>query len=267
MRTALLNALAEQDPKTLLLWWGAPPGADVADPAVWKAASPYWTPERAEYVAAKYAKALAGEQDPEFDDPDPMRGFACQYANSWALKDRRQVGEPLVDADLWVQLSAPVPAGTPAAVAVESWPGAGVTVAAAWRTEIGRVLVSATAYPDVASAAAAAKAWGCRTPVQVGASLVSDAAFKTMRTESCSGSVVAAVADLARWLDEGTLLHDGSAHLAAQITATRIKATPTGLRVVSAGPSDAVKAAAWAFGAARARKPNGRPRIILPSAS
>src|SRR5690349_15428345 len=36
-------------------------------------------------MARKYAAALAGQDEPEFDDPDPVRGWAAQYLNVWPL--------------------------------------------------------------------------------------------------------------------------------------------------------------------------------------
>lgn len=83
MRRRLVAALRNADPNVLLLFWGAHPDADVADPATWRAASPHWTPEREALIARKYAAALAGEDEPEFDDPDPVRGWAAQYLNVW----------------------------------------------------------------------------------------------------------------------------------------------------------------------------------------
>jgi hypothetical protein len=69
----------------LLLFWGAHPDADYADPATWRGSSPHWTPEREALMARKYAAALAGQDEPEFDDPDPVRGWAAQYLNVWPL--------------------------------------------------------------------------------------------------------------------------------------------------------------------------------------
>lgn len=271
MRGRIAEALSVDDGETMLLIWSAPDGADESDPAVWRAASPHWSADRERMMASKYAKALAGEVDPEADDLDPMAGFRAQYLNVWQLRERRQVGTALATADDWAALAGEspdsgAPRGTPAGVAIESWPGAGVTVAAAWRLEDDQVQVSTTAHLDVASAVAAARALGARSVV-VGASLASDPAFKGMRTEAKTATVVAAVADLARWMAEGALVHDGGEHLAEQVTSTRTKATSTGMRVTSAGPADAIKAAAWAIGQARTRKATGRPRIILPSAS
>lgn len=270
MRTALANALSSDDPKVLVLWWGARPDADISDPQTWKDASPYWDEARAEFIAAKYAKALAGEDDPEWDDPDPLQAFACQYANVWRLRERRHVGNPLVTPEDWAALTEDTSGSgvqdcSPAAVAVESWPGAGVSVVAAWRLEDGRTLVSASGHPDVADAAAAARAWGCRAPLLVGGSLMGDPAFKGMRLKAQTGTVVAAVADLGRWLAEGVLVHDGSAHLGAQAMGMRTKATATGMRIVSAGAADALKAASWAVSAARSKRPGSGARIILPT--
>jgi hypothetical protein len=69
----------------LLLLWGAGPGVDIGDEATWRAASPHWSKERRDLIARKYAAALAGQDEPEFDDPDPVRGWAAQYLNVWPL--------------------------------------------------------------------------------------------------------------------------------------------------------------------------------------
>jgi hypothetical protein len=83
MRRRLSAALRSADPDVLLLLWGAHPDADVADESTWRAASPHWTQERRGLIARKYAAASAGQNEPEFDDPDPLRGWAAQYLNVW----------------------------------------------------------------------------------------------------------------------------------------------------------------------------------------
>lgn len=83
MRRRLSAALRSSDPDVLLLFWGAHPDVDVADESTWRAASPHWTEERRALIARKYAAALAGQNEPEFDDPDPVRGWAAQYLNVW----------------------------------------------------------------------------------------------------------------------------------------------------------------------------------------
>lgn len=85
MRRRLLAALRNSDESVLLLLWGAPPGADYADESMWRLASPHWSKDRRELMARKYAAALAGQDEPEFDDPDPVRGWAAQYLNVWPL--------------------------------------------------------------------------------------------------------------------------------------------------------------------------------------
>lgn len=85
MRRRLLAALRDADPDVLLLFFGAHPDADFALEATWRAASPHWTQDRRDLIARKYAAALAGQNEPEFDDPDPIRGWAAQYLNVWPL--------------------------------------------------------------------------------------------------------------------------------------------------------------------------------------
>ena len=85
MRRRLVAALRDADPDVLLLMWGAHPQADLADPETWKAASPHWSQDRQDLIARKYAAAKAGQDEPEFDDPDPVRGWAAQYLNVWPL--------------------------------------------------------------------------------------------------------------------------------------------------------------------------------------
>lgn len=86
MRGRISDALALDDFLTLLLLWGAPDGSDTGSPAVWRAASAYWSDARLKLMRSKYEKALRGELDPELDDPDPIKGFESQYLNRWLLK-------------------------------------------------------------------------------------------------------------------------------------------------------------------------------------
>ena len=102
MRGRISTALVTDDPETLLLVWGAPPDTTVeqaGDPDVWRAASPHWSEERRNLIARKYAAAVAGQADPQMDDPDPMAGFIAQYLNVWNLRPRKAVAEPVLDLD------------------------------------------------------------------------------------------------------------------------------------------------------------------------
>ena len=95
MRRRLIAALRNADEDVLLLMWGAHPDADVADVATWRAASSHWSPDRQALIARKYAAALAGQEEPEFDDPDPVRGWAAQYLNVWPLLFGGETGKVL----------------------------------------------------------------------------------------------------------------------------------------------------------------------------
>jgi hypothetical protein len=117
MRRRLTAALRDADVDVLLLMWGAPPGADLADEATWKAASPHWSEDRRALIARKYAAALAGEEEPEFDDPDPVRGWASQYLNVWPLLLSGALGGPFPNWENLVgQVGAPTMLGLSADV-------------------------------------------------------------------------------------------------------------------------------------------------------
>lgn len=264
MRRRIGDALSTDDGETLLLLWAAPPGADPGDPETWRAASPHWTDDRRRMIASKYEKAASGEVDPEADDLDPMAGFTAQYLNRWVLKPAATVvGEAVVSEAAWDALCADVGNGRPDAVAVEGWPGEGLSVALAWRAG-EQVTVSVEDVPDVASAAALVRAVECRRPAVVGTSLAGDPAWSGLRVKATSGTVLSAVDDLSRLLNDGVLLHDGGEHLTGQATALQTSQTPSGRRVRSVGRSDAVKAAMWAALEAR-RRTSGKPRILLPT--
>lgn len=85
MRRRLTAALRDADQDVLLLLWGAHPSSDIADEATWRASSPHWSQDRRDLMARKFSAALAGQDEPEFDDPDPVRGWAAQYLNVWPL--------------------------------------------------------------------------------------------------------------------------------------------------------------------------------------
>ncbi|HWI43260.1 MAG TPA: HNH endonuclease [Nocardioides sp.] len=267
MRGRIMDALTVDDNETLVLVWGAPLDADAGDPEVWRAASPHWSEDRAAMMASKYEKAIAGEQDPEFDHMNPLEGFCAQYLNQWQLRQRRQMrGEPIAKADAWSALSVAVPDAAPDAVAIESWFGAGVSVALAWAASSSEVVVRAFDTEDAATAVELVKGTGHRNALLVGASLADDPAFRSVRKKEMRTRVGQSVADLDRLMREDVLRHDGGQHLTEQMLAVRTTPGADGPRLVSTGRADAVKAVAWAAGAARKRA--GRSsRIILPSAS
>lgn len=262
MKSRLTTALTTESDETLLLLWGAPDGADPGDPEVWRAASPHWSEDRRKMIAAKYAKAYAGEADPQADDPDPMAGFCAQYLNMWQLGAVSAIrGNPVVSEADWGALATERPAGVPDAAAVESWFGDGVSLALAWRSG-DQVIVTAEDFDSLAAAREALRASGFTRPATVGASLLEEPEFKGVRTRKGVGRTGAVVQDLGRLLAEGVLLHDGSACLSEQVLAARTLPGADGPRMASTARADALKAAVWAATDCRRRKASGGLRVI-----
>lgn len=259
----LSAALTVDDGETLLLVWAAQAGSDPADPEVWRAASPHWTPERERMIAAKYLAAEAGEVDPQADDPDPMAGFVAQYLNIWRLTGRAEPkGVQLVTEEDWYDRLALPGDAAPDGAAIESWFTAGVSLALAWR-EDKAAIVSVTGHRDLAAAVTALRQSGYRGRVTLGASLADDPAVKgKIRVTPTKASAGAAVADLTRLLTEHALQHDGGEHLTGQVLAVRTQPGTDGPRLVSKERADAVKAAAWAAVAARARTTDAGFKIL-----
>lgn len=267
MRTELANAMTMSDPAVLLLLWGAPPTTtkeEAGDPKIWRAASPHWSEDRERLVRAKYAAALAGEEDPEFDDPDPMRGFMAQYLNVWTIAEKRLIGRPVIEADAWQELAVPQPAPAPDAVAVEAWFEQGVSVAAAWRAPDGSVAVRVTDFPTLDLAAAHVASLGLRRPAIVGTSLADHPAWRAnrVRVEKSSAATRTQVGELMRVLREGTLRHTGSQPLTDQVLALRTTPGTDGPRLRSTERADAIKAAMWASSSAAS---SVRRRVVVPS--
>ena len=264
MRTELANALAMTDPDVLLLLWGAEVDCDPSDPAVWRAASPYWSADRERMLRAKYAAALAGEDDPEFDDPDPMRGFMAQYLNVWTIAEKRLIGRPVIEAPDWLALSLPAPTRQPDSVAVESWYDEGVSVALAWRQEDGSVLVHVAEHATLDGAAAYISALTLKRPVQVGTSLLQHPAWRAnrVRVTGVASATRTQVGDLMRLLREGTLRHTGADELTRQVTELRTTPGVDGPRIRSTERADAIKAATWAAAEAATVV---RRKVVVPS--
>lgn len=266
MRGRILDALASDDGETLLLVWAMPPGSDPGSPEAWRAASPHWSEDRRRMVASKYAKALAGEADPEADDPDPMQGFIAQYGNVWRFRERRQQrGDPITSTLTWDDLAVEggVQRWTPDGAAIESWFGRGLSLALAWRLDDDRVLVSVSDHGELESAVDALKAAGYRGRVAMGTSLMTDPAARRLSRTKGESRTGASVNDLARLLAEDVLRHDGGAHLTQQVLAVRTLPGADGPRMVSSERADAVKAAVWAVRSARSRL--GKPRVVVAS--
>jgi hypothetical protein len=261
MKQRIADALTIDDGETLLMLWGAPAGADLGDPEVWKAASPHWSEDRRRMIASKYAAAMAGEADPQADDPDPLQGFACQYLNIWPLKSAPpERGTAVVSMEEWAALAEVPPAGPPDAAAIESWFDGGVSLALAWK--VGEVTVVAVEdMADLAEAAEALKESGFRRTATIGASLMEDPALTGVRARKGQGRVGATVQELDRLLAEDVLRHDGGEHLTGQVLSARTLPGADGPRMASTGRADAIKAAVWVVADCRKKSP-AKPLLI-----
>jgi hypothetical protein len=245
----------------LLVEWSAEPGADLDDPASWRAASPHWSARRERLISSKLARARNGEGDPEDLDDDPLSAFRSQWLNDWSVeREARLAGrdEPLVSADEWaaaLDLAAVPPLGASVAIAVEDWYGKGSAVAVACRLPDGRVLVFGETYPRRSHAASRATQLAERYP---GARLLLPASLRAAEGFP-SPPLVEAVVDtgttatrealplLRELLGEAALVHDGSADLAGQVIAALVVPSSAGLAMSPHSPrSDLLRCAAWA---------------------
>ncbi|WP_214055976.1 phage terminase family protein [Nocardioides aquaticus] len=263
MRGRILDALATDDGETLLLVWAMPPGADPGDETAWRSASPHWSEDRRRMVGSKYAKALAGEADPEADDPDPMQGFIAQYGNVWRFRERRQQrGEGITTETRWGALVETAGVNTPDGAAIESWFGRGISLSLVWRLD-ERLVVSVSDHADFDSAVDALRATGYRGRTPLGASLMTEPAARRVNRTKGESRTATSVNDLSRMLSEDLVRHDGGQHLTDQVLAVRTLPGADGPRMVSSSRADAIKAAVWAIRVARARI--GKPRVVVAS--
>jgi hypothetical protein len=102
-RRAALELLDDPGAGDLLVEWSAPPGCDIRDPAMWRMASPHWTPQRERLIAAAAERALAGDADGDGDDP--QMAVKGQWLNAWIEPQRRDGrGDRLLEAGTWNEL-------------------------------------------------------------------------------------------------------------------------------------------------------------------
>ncbi|KAA1424320.1 hypothetical protein [Nocardioides antri] len=239
-RQQALDTLLEPE-STFIAEWSAPKSMEPGDPESWRMASPFWSTRRFKEIADKVEKL------------DPLE-FKQNYCNQWvsmAGGRNNNPGEPVFGENEWIDASAPTPTGTPAACAVESWFGEGLSVALAYLQDDGGVVVAVTSFMTANEAAAHIKQAGAPS-VLCGKSLALDPAFAQIPLTPKGGTSKVAVQDLRRLLDEGVFLHDGSESLAEQALAARAVPSADGIRIRSSARLDAVKAAVWACAAARA---------------
>lgn len=259
-RRSALEHLA--DPRrTLLVEWSAPTDAALGDVAAWRAASPRWTPRRQELLEDRLAATRRGVTvDPSGHESDPVQSFRSQYLNIWPKEMRTmdEPGEPLVDEQTWRAATRPLTTTPFMVAAIETNRGHGAAVgwASLGRDRGRRVVYGSVALTDSVRAAAMSVETIVARGTELAAVLVgaagvdTDTAVQTLpaaperrgTTEFTTGLVV-----LRELLAVGELVHDGDDVLTEQMLTLRVGAAPAGgLRVVSSGRCDALRAFVWA---------------------
>ena len=269
-------ALAQLEEPERLLWieWSAPPGCDVADPAVWRRACPYTDARIEQDLADAFATAVASRTSNPLE-PDPVDGFAVQRLNMWPdhvepVAKRR--GEPLVDSDEWTACHEDLDCGGPLVLAVEDNFGQGAALAICGRLDEdrSRFYVEGQLYERRADALERAGAFlehyqGSR--LLVGASLAEDPTAKRLHAALAGQRETTVGLPLLRTLvADRRLVHWNSDEISAQVAEARVTATAVGggLALVPGTRSDLVRAMTWALHSIEQRPPRV-PRIYAPS--
>jgi len=256
-RLGAVNAL-ETGEGDLMVEWSTPRDRELDDRAGWRLASPHWTPQRERLIARKLEALRAGEiDDPE--EPDPESSYRCQWLNQWP-RTVTPAGGPLEDllpTGMWARLAeSDLTTEGAIYVAIEDDYGRGAAVAAAGRTESGRIEVDGwlcanwdAAIGDVQRLAE----WRQVRTLQVGASLLDRVPVEMSPRPRPAGASETRVG-LAIFRDlagDGMLVHDDRTYsLDDAIMAAKVRTNNTGLFLAGGAATHLVKAAVWAVSAA-----------------
>jgi hypothetical protein len=255
-RRAALELLDDPGAGDLLVEWSAPPGCDIADPAMWRMASPYWTPQREKLIAAAAERALAG--DAEGDGDDPQMAVRGQWLNAWIEPQRRDGrGEPLLPQGLWHSLRTDEDCcGRSWTIVIEDHYGQFASVAGCGELADGSWMLAGwelESRGDAVTKVAELIDGLPRVYLVVGASLLPDpqlAAFASVPVKAATTAQTRQALPLLRELaGQGRVRWDPSdgMELSAALERCRVVERQTGL--VLAGPerTDLVRAASWAL--------------------
>jgi hypothetical protein len=254
-RRAALELLDDPGAGDLLLEWSAPHGCDIADPAMWRMASPHWTEQRQKLIRAAVERALAGDHDD--DGEDPQAAVRGQWLNRWQEPQRKldDRGEPLLPEGVWDELRTGEHChGNRWTVAIEDWYGQGGAVAACGDLPSGGWLLAGWEHQSRAEAvdrvAGLIESFP-RVDLVAGATLHADPDVAELPLSDTPGTAALTrpalhlfremVADRRVWWDPADGLE-----LAAAVERARVVERQTGLTLIGER-SDLVKAAVWAL--------------------
>jgi hypothetical protein len=260
------NIAAADLAATDALWieWSTPARYDIGDEAGWRQASPHWDDERRTYIADLYAAALAGHDDADAIEDNPVTSFRTQYLNQWpTVKRRKGAGEPLLTDAAWQACRGALAAAPSAGyVAVEDWFGQGAAVAVAGTDGAGRFELDGSIHADRAAAFAEARrivaltGWHLIVGQSLGASVPAGFPGRASMRLAGRSETARGLSLLRALVAVGAVVHDNTPDLDAQIGDMRVTPTPSGgLTIASSRRSDLLRAVLWALDAAQAPPP------------
>jgi hypothetical protein len=252
-------ALAElTDPvSTLVMEWSAPRAADIDDPAMWRAASPFWSAGRERLLQARLRRVHRGDSlDP--DEDDPVQSFLAQYLNVWPVRTGPTSGARLLGEGAWDGAHRPCETTGPVWVAVEDNYGHGAAVAAvalagddlyeldgwtcdSWETALDHAFALLDSRP-APSRLVVGQAVAARIPQLRGVG-------RAGATETRLGLSL-----FRELVSTGRLIHDRTPDLDPQVESARVRDVPAGgLALMSSRRSDVLRAGVWALREAQSR--------------
>ena len=218
------------DPDVLLLEWSAPPNADYSDPAVWKAAQPYWDARQQKFLARHAHES----------------SFPQEYLNIWpGQTSSAKVEWPVGWSDLPPNRESPKPGYV--AVVEEHADRSEFGMALIRKRSDGGVDVWCRRAETVNDVMSQLRSWA---PNALLVGLTLRGSFTGPWTEKGVGQreMISAVPKLADYTRRGLITHDQNADAKAQVENARTATTERGLTLStrkSVGPIPMSKAVAW----------------------
>lgn len=258
-RASALSMLAAPTTRDLLVEWSAPAISEVDDRGAWRLASPHWSPGREDLIASKVAAALAGETDPDSDEPDPIEAIRTQWLNIWPnrLAPVVGVGERLLEDGVWAACAGIPEGAVPRRVwvSVEDNYGTGAAVAVVGVLDDDRLEVDGWLCGSRDEAMAQAEDVIGRVGVPA-VRVIGRSIATRRRVERAGAEETRTGLTLFRSLvAAGRLVHDDTPELDDQLGEVRVREVSGGLALLSGARADLVRAVVWAVRSATLRAP------------